>query len=221
MANHALVVLAAVVFAPAIALAQAGPLGPPAPPPPAPTPAPSAAPPASVTTPATGFAPSNKRSSNRWHRTAPAKPQQPDDALPGFEELSDGGSRFFVELQKTVPIDEQKAPGSVTYVMHGMQVKLRNNRNALVTVHFNTPAFRARLVPHAKDTMFVIELRANVQPTWRIVPGSNGTSVLQVDFPKGDYLSGAPLLAPTATAPAPPPPPPPAAPPAAPAPTAH
>lgn len=201
MANRALPVLAAVVFAPAIALAQAGP--PAGPPPPAPSATPSAT---ASGAPATGYAPSNKpQKTARSYRATPAKQQQPDDVLPGFEELSDGGSRLFVELMKTVPVEEQRAPGTITYVLRGMHVKLRNNRNALITVHFNTPVFRARLVPHGKDTHFVVELRANVIPTWRVAPGKDGTSVLQVDFPKGDYLPGAPMAipAPTATAPAP------------------
>lgn len=201
MANRAFPVLAAVVFAPAIALAQAGPS---AGPPPPPAPAPSGAPTASASvTPATGYAPGKPPKTARYYRATPLKAQQPDDVLPGFEELSDGGTRLFVELTKTVPVEELRAPGAITYVMHGMQVRLRNNRNALVTVHFNTPVLRARLVPHGKDLHFVVELRANVIPTWRVAQGKDGTSVLQVDFPKGDYLSGAPMPALTATAPAP------------------
>jgi hypothetical protein len=200
MANRAFPVLAPVFFVPAIALAQAGPSAGPPPPP-----APSAAPTASASvTPATGYAPGKPPKTARNYRAAQIKPQQPDDMLPGFEELSDGGSRLFVEIMKTVPVDEHRAQGTITYVLHGMHVRLRNNTNALVTVHFNTPVYRARLVPKGKDTLFVVELRANVIPTWRVVPGKDGSSVLQVDFPKGDYLPGAPQLAPTATAPAPP-----------------
>lgn len=201
MAIRAMFVSAAIALAPAIAFAQAGPAGPPAPPA---SPAPSAqpAPSASVTTPATGYGWSKTPAKHGRSPRAGARPEQPDDVLAGFEELSDGGSRFYVELAKSVPVDEQKAPGTLTYVLHGAHVKLRNNKNALVTVHFNTPAIRARLVPHGKDLLFVIELRAQAAATWRVIPGKDGTAILQVDFPKGDYLSGAPLAPAPAPAPA-------------------
>lgn len=102
--------------------------------------------------------------------------------------MADGTSRLFVELSRPVPFDTKVARGSVTYVLKGAHVDKRNNYNPLVTVHFNTPAASARLVPHGKDLWFVVELRANVTPAATMNPGKDGTAILRIEFPKGDWL---------------------------------
>jgi hypothetical protein len=107
--------------------------------------------------------------------------------LPGFEQTPDGGSRVFVSLTSTVPVEEHKAQGSVTYVLKGAGVRVWNNSNALVTVHFNTPVSKARLVPHGNDAHLVIEMRAASTPTWKMTEGQDKSAVLQIDFPKGDF----------------------------------
>jgi hypothetical protein len=213
----------AALIVPALAMAQApassGASGPtPAgPPTPAPaetaTAAPSSSAPAS---PATGYgwsATGATRASTpppgtarRWR--GPPKNAAPDATLPGFETLGDGSSRLFVELTKSVAVVEKKAPDAraLTYVLKGARVHLHNNTNALVTVHFNTPVVRARLVPHGNDVLFVVELRANVSPTWKMTPAKDGTAILQVDFPRGDFLpgDGSPASTLTPSTPAPP-----------------
>jgi hypothetical protein len=118
-------------------------------------------------------------------------PTGPIATLPGFEMQADGSSRCFVQLTAAVPIEEKKAAGSVTYVLKGAHVNVRNNENALVTVHFNTPVTRARLVPSAQGLSFIIELRAPVAATYKVVAGKDGTSILEVDFPKGSYVTAA------------------------------
>jgi hypothetical protein len=118
-------------------------------------------------------------------------PVGPIATLPGFEMQADGSSRFFVQLTATVPVEEKKAAGSITYVLKGAHVNVRNNENALVTVHFNTPVSRARLVPSAQGLSFIIELRAAATPTYKVVAGKDGTSILEVDFPKGSYVTAA------------------------------
>lgn len=124
------------------------------------------------------------------HPAAPAQ-SGPVATLPGFEMLAEGGSRLFVELTQQVPVEERRARGTITYVLHGAHVAVHNNTNPLVTVHFNTPVASARLVPAGHDLLFVVSLRANATPTWKVNPGKEGSSVLTVDFPKGSYLSGA------------------------------
>lgn len=112
--------------------------------------------------------------------------------MPGFEQTSDGGSRLFVQLSQTVPVEERKAQGSITYVLKGASPRVWNNTNALVTVHFNTPVYRARLVPRGKDLHFVVELRAEATPTWKMNEGgADKPAMLAIDFPKGDYLAAA------------------------------
>ncbi len=108
--------------------------------------------------------------------------------LPGFEMLADGASRLFVELTRTVDIEEKKVGHRVTYVLKGAHVQKRNNENALETVHFNTPVRRARLLPGAGGLVFIVDLRADATPTWKMNPGKDNTAILEVLFPKGDYL---------------------------------
>lgn len=118
-------------------------------------------------------------------------PSGPIATLPGFEMLPEGGSRLFVELTKPVQVDERHARGKLVFVLHGAHVAVRNNENPLVTVHFNTPVTRARLVPAGHDLHFVVDLRAAVTPAWKTNAGKEGSFVLTIDFPKGTYVRGA------------------------------
>jgi hypothetical protein len=109
--------------------------------------------------------------------------------MPGFEQTGDGGSRLFVQLSQNVQVEERKAQGAITYVLKGASPRVHNNTNALVTVHFNTPVSRARLVPQGHDLHFIVEMRASATPTWKINEGQDKSAVLAIDFPKGDYLN--------------------------------
>jgi hypothetical protein len=112
----------------------------------------------------------------------------PIATLPGFEQLPDGGSRLFVDLSTQVQVEEQRGASSITYVLKGAQITHRNNANALVTVHFNTPVFKARLVPKGDDLLFVVDLRdPKAQATYKMSPKGQG-AILTVDFPRGEYL---------------------------------
>ncbi len=70
-------------------------------------------------------------------------------------------------------------------MLKGARVVRRKNTNPLDTVHFNTPVTSARLVPHGHDLWFVLELRANVQPTVSMDTGKDGTAVMHIELPKG------------------------------------
>lgn len=110
--------------------------------------------------------------------------------FPGFEQLNDGGTRFFVHVSQNVAVEERKAQGSISYVLRGAHLRVNNDANALVTVHFNTPVFRARLTQQGNDLVFVLELRAAATPTFKISENTDKTATLQVDFAKGDFLTG-------------------------------
>jgi hypothetical protein len=112
----------------------------------------------------------------------------PVATLPGFEMLPDGGSRVFVEVTRKVEVEERRAARVLTYVLKGARVVYRNNENALVTVHFNTPVTQARLLPSGRDLIFSVDLRADTAATWKMIGDSDGTAILQVDFPKGSFL---------------------------------
>ena len=133
------------------------------------------------------------RSGVRAHRPVVPAVAGPVATLPGFEMTAEGGSRLFVELSQAVQVDERKARGSLTYVLHGAHVTVHNNTNPLVTVHFNTPVASARLVQSGRDLLFVVSLRADASPTWKINPGKEGSSILTVDFPKGSYVGATQL----------------------------
>ncbi|MDB5216404.1 MAG: hypothetical protein JWO86_4331 [Myxococcaceae bacterium] len=114
----------------------------------------------------------------------------PIATFPGFEQLPDGGSRLFVQLSQSVPVEERRAQGSVTYVLKGAHLRVHNDANALVTVHFNTPVFRARLAPQGNDLLFILEMRSAATPTFKLSDNQDKSSTLQIDFPKGDFLTG-------------------------------
>ena len=113
-----------------------------------------------------------------------AKASGPIATLPGFELLGDGGSRVFVQLTQSVPVEERAAKGAVTYVLKGAHVAVHNNTNPLVTVHFDTPVSKAQLRPSGGDLLLVIDLRAPSTPSWKLNAAKDGTAILQIDFPK-------------------------------------
>lgn len=108
----------------------------------------------------------------------------------GFETLADGSTRLFVELSKPVAYETKTARSSITYVLKGARVARRNNYNPLVTIHFNTPVTSARLVPHGRDLWFVVELRAQVSPTVAVDAAKDGSAMMRIELPKGQYLPG-------------------------------
>lgn len=149
---------------------------------------------------AAGYAYSDKASVSRGNH-AHYRQRGPVVNTPGFEQTPDGGSRLFVQLSQSVPVEERKAPGSITYVLKGASPRVWNNTNALVTVHFNTPVSRARLVPQGQDLLFVVDLRANATPTWKMTEGSDKSATLTIDFPKIDIAAADTATEPPATEP--------------------
>jgi hypothetical protein len=149
--------------------------------------------PAHVVVPATGYGwsdpkkPSRAPSALRAPRRA-AKRDAPEATMPGFETLGDGSSRLFVELSRPTHVDTKTGQGKITYVLKGAYVTHRNNYNPLVTIHFNTPVSDARLVPHGSDLWFVVQLRANAQPTLAVDTTKDGGAMVRIEFPRGDYL---------------------------------
>jgi hypothetical protein len=115
----------------------------------------------------------------------------------GFETLADGSTRLFVELSKPVAYETKTARGSVTYVLKGARVARRNNYNPLVTVHFNTPVTSARLVAHGHDLWFVVDLRVQVAPTVAMDAAKDGSAMMRIELPKGQYLPAGSIAPPS------------------------
>jgi len=129
----------------------------------------------------------SKRPGRGAASTPRPRPGAPVATFPGFRLLPDGKSRIYVEVTKSVSVDERRVNGGLVYTLRGAQVLVRNNKNALITTHFATPVARARLVPAGDDVDLVIDLRKAVAATHQVVASDNGTARLEIDFPAGDY----------------------------------
>jgi hypothetical protein len=124
------------------------------------------------------------RARKRVRRRVRYDPNAPNVTFPGFRLLPDGSSLIWVVVNQTVPVEERRAKGRVTYILKGAVIRIRNNTNPLVTTHFNTPVSRLRLVRDAAGAQLVIHLREDVSPTHRVVRGPRGLMVLQVRVPR-------------------------------------
>lgn len=154
------------------------------------------------------------------HHLLPHHPSEAVATFTGFEMLADGGSRLFVQLSRSIDVGQEKgearaaaAPrkgkkarpaksdvvSRLRFVLKGTEVLNPMNEGALVTVHFNTPVVRARLVPSGHDLDLVIELRADVTPQMKLVAAKDNGAMLQVDFPPGAYLPAGASAPPPAT----------------------
>jgi hypothetical protein len=143
--------------------------------------------------PATGYGWSTPASHPAAVQHTPApQPGSANAVMSGFEKLDDGSTRVFVELTKPVTFETRKSRQTLTYVLKNAHVARANNRNPLVTSHFKTPVTSARLSVHGRDLWFVIGLRADVTPTATMEKTTKGTSVLRIDFAKGDYGATSP-----------------------------
>lgn len=112
----------------------------------------------------------------------------PVATFPGFQALPDGRSQIYVEITSPVPVAESVSPGAVTYRLKGARVTVGNNKNSLITTHFpSTPVARARLVPTDGDLNLIIDLRAKVTATYRMVSSEAGTARLEVEFQAGQF----------------------------------
>jgi hypothetical protein len=127
---------------------------------------------------------------------------------PGFTMLPDGGSRIFVQLSSAVDVQEQKSKGELAYWLKGASVPVHNNRNPLLTKHFNTPVVRAQLAPVRGGVRLLIALRATAAPVHRVRPIEGGGAVLEIDFPAGKYAVEPPSASPSGDEQAPDGPPP-------------
>jgi hypothetical protein len=106
---------------------------------------------------------------------------------PGFLLLDDGTSRLFLQTTGPVAYTITEKSRQITLRLKNAKVHLRNNRNPLVTVHFNTPLDRAYLKKNRKSLDLVLELRQPAAPSISQTTDSDGYHYLFIDFPPGDY----------------------------------
>jgi hypothetical protein len=140
-------------------------------------------------------APSGAKSTPKGKGTKlAAKPKNdaPIAEWPGFRMTDDGGSEVMVEFSKALGAPtEHKAAGSITYVFPGAVVTKHNNKNPLLTIHFNTPVLDARLVTVKGELHLVVQLRPgiDVSAATGMRPATEGSKQqFFVKFPSGSYL---------------------------------
>lgn len=106
--------------------------------------------------------------------------------FPGFEAKDDGGSRIFVDLNRSAVVTDHASGLFLTYSLGDVHIEAGNDKNALETYFHNTPVLRARLRRHKKETVLEIVLRAESTATHRVVETKFGYR-LEVDFPPGKF----------------------------------
>jgi hypothetical protein len=111
---------------------------------------------------------------------------------PGFTMREDGSSRIF--LQTTVAVEYtvekiKKGKKRVVIKLKDARVHLSNNRNPLVTTHFNTPVKRVSLKKRKKSLELRIELKVPSPHHISQTTDRDGYHYLFIDFQKGDYSS--------------------------------
>jgi hypothetical protein len=111
---------------------------------------------------------------------------------PGFQMLSDGGSRVFVQVSQEPLFETRDEPGRFVVLLERTGVHLRNNKRALETRYFNTPVKRVRVQRRRDKVAVILELRAPAPPRVHTQPGAEGRfHYVLVDFPPGDWLAEA------------------------------
>ena len=106
---------------------------------------------------------------------------------PGFVMNKNGTSRLFIQTTSPISYKKTKKANRVSLSFTKTKIFLSNNRNPLVTVHFNTPMKRAYLRYKKKAAELIIELKTSVTFNIHQVSYDDGYHYLFVDFPSGDY----------------------------------
>lgn len=117
-------------------------------------------------------------------RAKKKKDDRPVASYIGFRRLSDGSARVFVQLTgKPANITKRAAGNRLTYTLGEVRVSLRNNRNPLLALDFDSQVVSAQLVAVGKDVNLVIDLRSPVTATEKLEPLGAGANFV-VDVPR-------------------------------------
>jgi hypothetical protein len=102
----------------------------------------------------------------------------------GFEgEKGGSGSHAFFQLSSAVEHHLVSQPERVTVRLPNTSVNVRNNMRQLDTSFFKTPVSGIKISRDGPDTVILLELRRPATPQISLRGGSNGYSVLVVQFP--------------------------------------
>jgi hypothetical protein len=106
----------------------------------------------------------------------------PEITFSGYQALPDGRGILFVEMTESVTVEVKRAAQVIEYRLVGARVPLRNNKNPLLLRDFSSSAVSAVLVPDKQSVRFVVTLRANVNPTHRMIQRGKA-AVLEIQLP--------------------------------------
>ncbi len=106
---------------------------------------------------------------------------------PGFAMQPDGGSRVFLQTTGPLTYSVNEKKRRVVIKLGKVDVFLSNNRNPLVTKHFNTPLNRAYLKKRRKGLELILELKIKASPNIVQTTVQDGYNYLFVDFAPGNY----------------------------------
>jgi hypothetical protein len=106
----------------------------------------------------------------------------------GFQ-VTDTGSRVFVQTTAAVELEVENAKGGVTVTLHNCRVHMRNNSRMLDTRYFASPVERIAVHQRRRNIQLDIALRAPAQSTPRQEAGPGGTHFWVIDFAPPDKVA--------------------------------
>ncbi len=109
---------------------------------------------------------------------------------PGFVMRADGGSRIFIQTTRSLEYTKTDKKNKLYLKFKDAKVHLTNNRNPLVTIHFNTPVRRAYLKRAHKSVELAVEYKVSTQAAITQFADNDGYHYLFIDFPVGQYPVG-------------------------------
>ena len=102
---------------------------------------------------------------------------------PGFSMLPDGASHLFLQTTSSLSYKIKQAGNTYIIELGKASVYLGNNRNPLVTTHFNTPLKRAYFKTKRKRLSLILEMKSEVQPELSQTTQQDGYNYLFIKFP--------------------------------------
>jgi len=97
----------------------------------------------------------------------------------GFRKTGENSALVYVQLTESITVRSSESGKTLTFTLKGTQVPKQNNRNPLVTSHFDSIVESVRLVPAKDDTKLVIVLRREARASVQVVKVGDG-AVLEV-----------------------------------------
>ena len=99
----------------------------------------------------------------------------------GFQ-MTDGGSRVFVQTSAEVELDVASHKDGLTVTLHNCRVHMRNNSRTLDTRFFASPVQQVVVHQHRRDVELAIALKAPAQSVPHKETNADGSHFWVIDF---------------------------------------